>query len=230
MGRILCGPKWRRLFIDGDQVDHIRTAHGDGGDGGEDGANGAGGGGGGGGGGGAALAVEDDALVMGGIHAGYNWQRQNWVYVIEGDIGAVEDAYDYVASVRARLGWATDNVLLYATSGVAFARNDSFNGNVSIGAGGTGGDGDDGADGGGGDGGAGGAFVGSKGDNDEVGFVIGSGMDVKLSERFNLGMEGLYYAFDDDKVEFFDNGNRVGSINSDNDFYVVRTPLTYHLQ
>ena len=55
-------------------------------------------------------------------------------------------------------------------------------------------------------------------------------MDVKLSERFSLGMEGLYYAFEDDSVVFFDNdGGRVANIDSDNDFYVVRARLTYHL-
>jgi hypothetical protein len=79
-------------------------------------------------------------------------------------------------------------------------------------------------------GGRGAASVNGKGDSgDEVGFVIGSGMDVKLSERVSLGMEGLYYAFEDDKARFFDNGNEVASINSDNDFYVVRARLTYHL-
>ena len=205
------------------------------------GGGGGGSGGGGGGGGAAALAVfEDDALAMGGIHAGYDWQRLNWVYGIEGDIDAVEDVYDYVASIRGRIGWATENVLLYATTGVAFARNDSFNGNVFVGRGGTGGDGNDGGDGSGGSGGGsdpggfggggGVAFADRKGDNDDdVGFVIGSGMDVKLSERFSVGMEGLFYAFDDDKVNFFD-GDRVRSIDSDNDFYVVRARLTYHLQ
>ena len=50
-----------------------------------------------------------------------------------------------------------------------------------------------------------------------------------MSERFSVGMEGLFYAFDDDKVNFFD-GDRVRSIDSDNDFYVVRARLTYHLQ
>ena len=64
----------------------------------------------------------------------------------------------------------------------------------------------------------------------EQGFVIGSGMDVKLSEHFSLGMEGLYYAFEDDKVLFFENGDQIATIHNDNDFYVVRARLTYHLQ
>jgi opacity protein-like surface antigen len=171
---------------------------------------------------------------MGGIHAGFNAQNQNWVYGIEGDIGAVEDVYDYVASLRGRAGWATDKVLLYGTAGVAFARNDSLNGKVFLGAG-NGSDGGDaglGAGGGGGAGGSSAAFVESQGGNDdEVGFVIGSGMDVKLAERISLGMEGLYYAFDDDRIDVFDtDGDRIARIDSNNDFYVVRARLTYHLQ
>ena len=43
-------------------------------------------------------------------------------------------------------------------------------------------------------------------------------------------MEGLFYAFDEDKVDFFANGNRIRSLETDNDFYVVRARLTYHLQ
>jgi hypothetical protein len=136
------------LFGDGNQIDQVRTADGGvgglGGTGGaggpgdqggvSGGAGGGGGGGGGGSGGSAALAVfGDDSLVTGGGHVGFNWQSQNWVYGIEGDIGAVEDVYDYVASLRGRVGWAADNVLLYATTGVAFARNDSFNGKVFVG-------------------------------------------------------------------------------------------------
>jgi opacity protein-like surface antigen len=85
---------------------------------------------------------------------------------------------------------------------------------------------------GGGGGGDGAAFVDSNGDNDDdVGFVIGTGMDVKLSDRFSVGMEGLYYAFDDDDVDFFVvDGDRVGSIDSNNDFYVARARITYHFR
>ena len=56
-------------------------------------------------------------------------------------------------------------------------------------------------------------------------------MDVKLAERISLGMEGLYYAFDDTKIDVFDNnGDSIARIDNDNDFYVVRARLTYHLQ
>jgi outer membrane immunogenic protein len=93
------------------------------------------------------------AGVIGGAHAGYNWQAGSFVYGIEGDFEGtslgrnsrciIEDAgagntapgscfpstlnYSYgtslpwQSSARARLGYAFDDVLLYATGGVAFA-------------------------------------------------------------------------------------------------------------
>ena len=54
------------------------------------------------------------------------------------------------------------------------------------------------------------------GNDDDIGFVIGSGMDLKLSERFSLGMKGLYYPFENDRTVFFENGDRVAGIDSDN--------------
>lgn len=70
----------------------------------------------------------DDAFT-GGLHAGYNWQTaSNIVLGVEGSISLMtlgfenfdEDLSDYVASVRARLGYAFDQNLIYGTGGVAF--------------------------------------------------------------------------------------------------------------
>ncbi len=95
-----------------------------------------------------------------------------------------------------------------------------------------GGDGGAGGDGGdGGPGGAGGVVSKSDGDDDddgEVGFVIGTGLDVKLTEHVSIGMEGLYYFFDDDKVDFFVDEDRVDDTDIDNDFAVVRARLSFH--
>ena len=75
--------------------------------------------------------------VVGGIHVGYNMQRGNWVFGIEGDFnwtdwqdtelqGAggdfVTGNIDWLATARARLGIAVDRTLYYATAGVAFAK------------------------------------------------------------------------------------------------------------
>ncbi len=84
--------------------------------------------------------------------------------------------------------------------------------------------------------GAGGvAFVTNNGRNDDVetGFVIGTGTDVKLSDGVSLGMDGLYYVFDDGgKGAIIDpsTDNPVRGLDDDNEFFVVRARLTFHFQ
>jgi outer membrane immunogenic protein len=78
--------------------------------------------------------------VIGGLQAGYNWQISNVVLGIEGDvsfasldrtIGTVPGTFGLddtfksrlsaLGTVRGRIGWAFDRVLVYGTGGVAFA-------------------------------------------------------------------------------------------------------------
>ena len=66
----------------------------------------------------------DDVTLIGGVHAGYNWQSGARVFGVEGDV-SFGDGVDYLASARARLGYARDNLLLYVTGGVAFAGFDN---------------------------------------------------------------------------------------------------------
>jgi outer membrane immunogenic protein len=65
----------------------------------------------------------------GGVHAGYNHQINNWVFGIEADVeysGADASAAgttieaEWLGSVRGRIGYAFDRVLVYGTGGVAF--------------------------------------------------------------------------------------------------------------
>jgi outer membrane immunogenic protein len=77
---------------------------------------------------------------IGGVHAGYNYQINQFVLGVEGDIdyssikGDVRASYlggdfirndelktDWQGSARLRAGYAIDNFLIYATGGVAFA-------------------------------------------------------------------------------------------------------------
>lgn len=76
--------------------------------------------------------------ISGGLHAGYLWQRNAFVYGIEGDftwaslkgddsqfaglVNALE--INYVGTFRGRLGFAQGNSLFYATSGIAFSSID----------------------------------------------------------------------------------------------------------
>ncbi|QIG48732.1 porin family protein [Nordella sp. HKS 07] len=84
-------------------------------------------------------SVDDDDFVYGG-HIGANYQIDSIVLGIEGDIEgtnisasssepdlidvAAEADIDLQGSIRARLGWAIDNILIYATGGYAWADAD----------------------------------------------------------------------------------------------------------
>ncbi|MBS7545806.1 outer membrane protein [Ancylobacter oerskovii] len=78
---------------------------------------------------------DDTNGFLGGIQAGYNWQFAGSPLVVgvETDIQAtnIESptfSLDYFGTVRARLGWAVDQFLIYGTGGFAYAR-----GNYEIG-------------------------------------------------------------------------------------------------
>ena len=72
---------------------------------------------------------DDTNGFLGGIQAGYNWQFAGSPLVvgIETDLQAtnIESptfSLDYFGTVRARLGWAVDQFLIYGTGGFAYGR------------------------------------------------------------------------------------------------------------
>ncbi len=159
--------------------------------------------------------IDADGFVGGG-QVGYNHQIDNIVLGVEADISftdfagdtvddqsdIVEAKLDYLASLRARAGFALDNLLIFATGGVALAKGQF---KVTDDAG----DPDDEE-----------RF--SEKIN-EWGYVVGGGVEWAATEMVSLRVEGLYYGFDhkinlnedlpdvdeDDTLEF-------------NDVYVVR--------
>ena len=69
---------------------------------------------------------------MGGLYAGYNYQTGSYVLGIEGDVNfghvdpnnlldEVEQEIDFMAAIRARVGWAHGNTLIFGTAGIAWA-------------------------------------------------------------------------------------------------------------
>ncbi|CAM5774346.1 porin [Labrys miyagiensis] len=77
--------------------------------------------------------------VFGGLQGGYNWQYGNFVLGLEGDVqgagitdtasavGPISDYFvktksqvSWFGTVRPRVGYAFDNILVYATGGLAF--------------------------------------------------------------------------------------------------------------
>lgn len=73
--------------------------------------------------------VGDVDGFLGGLQLGYNWQfSRNWVFGLETDISgtdmnnATPAHIDYLGTVRARLGYTWDRVMIYGTGGLAYAR------------------------------------------------------------------------------------------------------------
>jgi outer membrane immunogenic protein len=160
---------------------------------------------------------DDDVAFIGGVHVGYNWQRDSSVFGIEADV-SFADEFDYLATLRARLGYASGNFLLYATAGVAFAGLDDNSLNFKAG------------------------YKSYSFDDEHdrrVGFVVGGGVEYKMRSNWSVGVEGLYYGFGDDNNEYsvVQGGHCKGcwkkykvSEEDDNDFWVVRARLSYHVQ
>jgi outer membrane immunogenic protein len=78
-----------------------------------------------------------------GVSAGHNWQRDQWVYGLEGDLSAMNlkseinivlspvpfpasatSVIDWYGTVRGRLGWTSGPLLIYGTGGFAFGNVD----------------------------------------------------------------------------------------------------------
>lgn len=145
---------------------------------------------------------DDDEELIGGVHVGYNFQRYGSPLVlgIEGDI-SFADNIDWLSTIRARIGYATDRTLFYLTGGVAFAdfEEDKWSGWKF-------------------------------GDDDtEVGYVLGGGAEFKLTHNWSFGLEGLYYNFDDNDEDGFLDGRGSYEYENEHDFWVARARLTYHI-
>ena len=155
--------------------------------------------------------------LIGGAQAGYNWQAASLVFGIEGDVsfadwshstdifdtddgdlGGPYDEYafanasaevDMLASVRGRLGYAFDSVLVYGTGGVAWA-DATARGRIVVS------DFDDPAV-------EDETFISNDKDFSDIGFVVGGGMAwMVIPQTFSVGVEGLYYFFDQDETLF----------------------------
>ncbi|MGF1619389.1 MAG: outer membrane protein [Rhodomicrobiaceae bacterium] len=71
-------------------------------------------------------ADDSDEVFAGGIQIGYNWQKHGpWVFGVEADYSFIDaELVDYMASIRGRVGYAFDNLLVYGTGGIAFTEQD----------------------------------------------------------------------------------------------------------
>jgi outer membrane immunogenic protein len=126
--------------------------------------------------------------AVGGLHAGYQFQTGTIVFGIEGDVGisgaeynarygtlAATVSVDRLASIRGRAGLAMGSAMLYATGGIAFAHGD-----ITI---------SDSASG-----------LKASASIESTGYVVGGGVEARLTERISGRVEGLYYGFSDLKL------------------------------
>ena len=158
--------------------------------------------------------------ITGGLHAGYNLQSDHVVYGIEADIsfndwsdrkdtdseGEFQRAsIDTLGSIRGRLGYAMDDMLFYVTGGIALSdaewvsvRDDPKAGTKDT------------------------AHF------DEIGGVVGGGVEVMAFSNVSFRAEGFYYFFDDDEdISGFSEGDPGESVSLD-DMFVVRVGATWH--
>ena len=208
-------------------IDSVALANGQNGGAGTRGIDG----GGGGGGAVAFASFQRNAAILGGLHAGYNWQSGQIVYGVEGDADLSADkSHAKMASLRARLGYAYQSFLIYGTGGIAFDRNEAVRA-VFAGNGGNGGNGGAILLPPGGAGGAGGLALSLRANDTRTGFVIGAGSEAKISKNVTAGFETLYYGFGNGSTAVaFPGGGRALANGSKNSALVLRTRLSVSLQ
>lgn len=56
-------------------------------------------------------------------------------------------------------------------------------------------------------------------DDTTVGYVVGAGIDHKVRDNVSIGLEGLYYSFEDELVS---------GVDLERDFFTVQARVTYH--
>jgi len=149
---------------------------------------------------------DSDNSFLGGGQLGYNWWWGNTLVGLEGDASFGSDV-DYIASVRARLGWGS-NVLFYVTGGFAWTGgNEDFtvistaNGNTHF----------------------------SRDDNNGSGWTLGAGIDFPIGSNMTLGAEGLYYDLGEDTAHLVATGGEPFTVHDDSNFWVARARLTLFL-
>ncbi len=164
-------------------------------------------------------SLNETILVLGGL-AGVNFQRDNIVFGLEGDIawfdsdkdkhldGAegldIKSEIDLLGSLRGRLGWAADRTLFYVTGGLAFADTQHTWD-------------DDGAN-----------DLPAENIHLDFGWVAGAGIEHAWTDNVLVRLEGLYFDLGSD------NGRASDDLESDKfkvdqEIFVGRIAISYKL-
>lgn len=165
----------------------------------------------------------DNGGFIGGGQIGYNFQVGQIVFGVETDLQYADlksssigfipapgiivtgnRGLDYFGTVRARIGFAFDRALIYATGGLAY-----------------------------GGGGGGNNFQFGGGDDSRVGYAVGGGVEYAFTNNLTVKLEGLYVGLDGgNNTAFFVTPARVatpvfGTGKSNTEFGVVRVGMNY---
>lgn len=177
-----------------------------------------------------------DGNFIGGANIGYDYQFENNIVLgATADISYIdrqkdttystpggsefssESQLDYLGTLRARLGYAMDNVLVYGTGGLAYGdvKNEASAPSTAAGS----------------------PFAGytfdTSTDKSDVGYAVGAGVDVMATQNLSFGVEYLYTNLGKNSqtvsgtnglnnVEFKSNDD------SDLDFHTVWAKAAYH--
>ncbi|MBC6715776.1 MULTISPECIES: outer membrane protein [Aurantimonas] len=175
---------------------------------------------------------DSDAGFIGGAHIGYDYQINDFVVGAVADINYIDaetkrsyttpggstfsadSEINYLGTVRARVGYAMDSVLLYGTGGLAYAGVDN---NMSAPTGTE--------------------FNGYTFEQDEddtdIGYAVGGGVDVMATNNISFGVEYLYtnLGSNDQTVTGTNGTNTVNftseSNDDDLDFHTIWAKASY---
>jgi opacity protein-like surface antigen len=131
--------------------------------------------------------VSDDGLI-GGLHAGYNWDMGDWVWGVEADwdladidFGTGVGDVDNIARLKGKIGRDFGRTLVYGTAGGVWVDGD---------------------------------FAGRS--QDDIGWLVGGGVDYALTNNWIAGGEALYH-----EISSFDD------TGADVDAWTFRAKLSY---
>jgi outer membrane immunogenic protein len=136
---------------------------------------------------------------LGGFQAGYNWQTQQFVFGLEGDIQAngADDTFapwkfsnPWFGTIRGRFGIAISNILLYGTGGLAFGevRGETFGLSES---------------------------------HTTAGWTLGAGAEASFAPNWSAKIEYLY-------VDLSDHNFTITGLPNGYQFGTVRAGVNYH--
>jgi outer membrane immunogenic protein len=187
------------------------------------------------------ISASHNSSIIGGVHAGYNWQASSLVLGLESDfsgthlnglvpasptfVGGVPAAVgvvpitvaasrniDWLASVRGRIGYAWSSLLLYGTGGVAWAHTATA---LQMSGGNY-------------------SSVNGSVSSTKVGWVAGAGVEYKLTQNWIARAEYLYYGLKGEADSFncpacvpIPSGNPVVGTWRDPNVQEVRVGLSY---